>query len=125
MGPPAPSEKAVVLIVEDEFLIRMCAEEMVEEAGFRPISASNADEAVRLLESRNDIRAVFTDIRMPGSLDGLRLAHLVRNRWPPVALLVTSGHGDLTSVDLPRGGRFLRKPYYPAQVGAALRELIC
>jgi CheY-like chemotaxis protein len=125
MGRAVPGRKPVVLVVEDENLIRLSALDMVEEAGFEAIAASDADEAIRILESRNDIRAVFTDVHMPGSMDGLRLARVVRNRWPPVALIVTSGRRSVLETDLPPGGRFLDKPYEPAQIGAALRELIC
>jgi two-component system, response regulator PdtaR len=75
-------------------------------------------------ESRNDIRAVFTDVDMPGSMDGLRLARVVRNRWPPVALIVTSGQIDVPENDLPNGGRFLPKPYEAAQIAATLSHLI-
>jgi CheY-like chemotaxis protein len=125
MGHAVPGRKPVVLVVEDENLIRLSALDMVEEAGFEAIAASDADEAIRILESRNDIRAVFTDVHMPGSMDGLRLARVVRNRWPPVALIVTSGRRSVLETDLPPGGRFLNKPYEPAQIEAALRELIC
>jgi CheY-like chemotaxis protein len=125
MAAVVPGEKPIVLIVEDEVLVRLNAEGIVEEAGFRVLSTADADEAIGLLESRNDIRAVFTDIQMPGSVDGLSLARIVRNRWPPVGVLVTSGREDCSSRDLPNGARFLRKPYLPVQVGAALRELIC
>ena len=124
MGLMGSAQKSVVLVVEDENLIRMSALDMVEEAGFEAIAASDADEAIRILESRNDIRAVFTDIHMPGSMDGLRLARVVRNRWPPVALIVTSGHMNLLEPDLPTGGRFLPKPYGAWQIGATLRDLI-
>ena len=116
--------KPVVLVVEDELLIRTLALEMVEEAGFEVIEACDADEAIRILESRQDIRAVFTDIHMPGSMDGLRLARAVRDRWPPVALIVTSGVANLADGDLPTGGRFLRKPYLLSEVGTALRDLV-
>src|SRR5215813_5459094 len=115
------SGKLVVLVVEDEALIRMNATEMVDEAGFEAISASDADEAIRILESRNDIRAVFTDVQMPGSMDGLRLAQVIRHRWPPVALIVTSGKTDGLERDLPTGGKILPKPYQSVQVEAALR----
>jgi two-component system, response regulator PdtaR len=122
MDGAVPSPKPVVLVVEDEGLIRTNAVEMIEMAGFEAISASDADEAIRILESRNDIRAVFTDVQMPGSMDGLRLARVVRNRWPPVALIVTSGQTKIP--DLPSGGRFLSKPYHPGQVETTLRQLI-
>ena len=114
-----------MLVVEDESLIRMHALTMVEEAGFEAIAASDADEAIRILESRNDIRAVFTDVHMPGTMDGIRLARVVRDRWPPVALIVTSGQTNVPEADLPTGGRFLRKPYATGQIETALRQLIC
>jgi two-component system, response regulator PdtaR len=125
MGRAVPGQRQVVLVVEDESLIRMNATAMVEEAGFEAIAASDADEAIRILESRNDIRAVFTDVHMPGSMDGIRLASVVRNRWPLVALIVTSGQTNVPDSDLPTGGRFLRKPYAPVQIETALRQLIC
>jgi len=116
--------KPVVLVVEDEVLVRAVAVDMVEQAGFDVIEACDADEAIRLLECRQDIRAIFTDVQMPGSMDGLRLARAVRDRWPPVALIVTSGLANLTDDDLPAGGRFLRKPYLLSEVGGALRALV-
>jgi len=124
MGQSFPNQRPVVLVVEDEGLIRSTAIDMVEAAGFEAIAASDADEAIRILESRNDIRAVFTDVQMPGSMDGLRLARVVRNRWPPVALIVTSGHAHVEETDLPTGGRFLSKPYQQAKIEGLLRQLI-
>jgi len=112
----------VILIVEDEPLVRLGAVRTIEDAGFEVIEAANADEAIRILESRRDIRVVFTDIHMPGSMDGLKLAHAVRNRWPPIRIIVTSGHEFLTEQDLPEGGRFFAKPYDPVQIRDALRE---
>jgi CheY-like chemotaxis protein len=120
----ADGSKPVVLVVEDEGLIRLCAMDMIEEAGFQAIEAADADEAIRILEGRNDIRAVFTDIQMPGSMDGLRLAQVVRNRWPPVALVVTSGQQTVLESDLPKGGRFLLKPYQATQIKGVLQQLI-
>jgi two-component system, response regulator PdtaR len=111
-----------VLIVEDEPLVRLGAVKMIEEAGFLVIEAANADEAIRILESRTDIRAVFTDINMPGSMDGLKLAHAVRNRWPPIKIIVTSGRDQLTEQDLPEGGRFFAKPYDPIEITDTLRQ---
>ena len=72
-----------VLVVEDEMVLRMRAVDIVEDAGFAPVEAVNADEALAILESRSDIAVLFTDIQMPGSMDGLKLAHAVHNRWPP------------------------------------------
>jgi two-component system, response regulator PdtaR len=77
MGRAVPGNRPVVLVVEDEVLIRMNATDMIVEAGFEAIAASDADEAIRILERRNDIRAVFTDVQMPGSMDGMRLARMV------------------------------------------------
>jgi len=125
MGRAAAGQRLVVLVVEDESLIRINAMAMVEEAGFEAIAASDADEAIRIQESRNDVRAVFTDVHMPGSMDGVRLARVVRNRWPPVALIVTSGQVNVPEIDLPAGGRFLRKPYAPGQIETALQQLLC
>jgi CheY-like chemotaxis protein len=85
------SHRPVVLAVEDEPLTLMLAVDMIRDAGFEPLWASNADEAIRILESRNDIRVVFTDINMPGSMDGLKLAQAVRGRWPPIKIIVTFG----------------------------------
>jgi CheY-like chemotaxis protein len=115
-------ERPVVLVVEDEFLIRQYAVEMIDEAGFDAIEAANADEAIEILESRSDIRIVFTDIQMPGSIDGLKLAHAVRDRWPPIKLIVTSGQRTVPESALPRGGRFFSKPYQPSEIARALHE---
>ena len=119
----SPPLNQVVLVVEDEFLIRTDAADMVRAAGFTVVEASNADLALELLESASDIAAVFTDIHMPGSMDGLRLVAIVRDRWPPIAVLVTSGQDQIGIDDLPVGGRFLPKPYTEAQLATHLREL--
>ena len=79
---------------------------------------------IHILEGRSDIRAVFTDIQMPGSMDGLRLVWVVRDRWPPLALIVTSGKSDVLDTDLPVGGRFIRKPYDRWQIESMLRQLV-
>ena len=115
--------RAVVLVVEDEFLIRKHAAEMVADAGFDVIEAANADEAIAVLETRLDITVVFTDIQMPGSMDGLKLAAAIRGRWPPIKIVATSGLIAVRSDDLPPGGRFLPKPYTASQIAATLREL--
>jgi CheY-like chemotaxis protein len=114
-------EKPVVLIVESEALIRMSAVHMVEDAGFASLNVGNADDAIGILEDRRDVRAVFTDINMTGSMDGLKLAHAIRGRWPPIHLIVTSGL-DMTD-KLPEDGRFILKPYSAEQVASVLSEL--
>ncbi|HTC04079.1 MAG TPA: response regulator [Xanthobacteraceae bacterium] len=113
-----------VLIVEDEPLVRIGAANIIEDAGFKVIQAESADEAIRVLECRGDIRVVFTDIHMPGSMDGLKLAHTVRNRWPPIKIIVTSGRELIAEQVLPEGGRFFAKPYNPIEILGALREWV-
>ncbi len=117
------SGRPVVLIVEDEFLLRMDAVDMIQAAGFEAVEAVSADEAIAILESRRDISVVFTDIQMPGSMDGLKLAQAVRGRWPPIKIVATSGHLSVTQADLPEGGRFVSKPYSPTDITTVLREL--
>ena len=117
------SSRQVVLIVEDEALVRMTEVDMIEEAGFEILEATNADEAILLLEARLDITVVFTDIEMPGSMNGLRLAEAVRGRWPPIKIIATSGRYVVRDGDLPSGGLFLAKPYSLNQISSALREI--
>jgi CheY-like chemotaxis protein len=113
----------VVLIVEDEFLLRTNAVAVIAGAGSEVVEAANADEAIEVLEARQDINLVFTDIQMPGSMDGLKLARAVRGRWPPIKIVATSGQIDAREIDLPEGGRFLPKPYSLVQVTGVLREV--
>lgn len=116
--------RPIVLIVEDEFLIRMDAVDVIRTAGFDALEAANADEAIAILEERPEIRVVFTDIQMPGSMDGVKLAAAIRGRWPPIKIVATSGMVRLSSDDLPSGSRFLPKPYSASEIVGALRELI-
>jgi two-component system, response regulator PdtaR len=109
-------EDRVVLVVEDDELIRMHAADMVRDLGFETLEAANADDAISLLERCSDITVVFTDIQMPGSMDGLHLVAVVRDRWPPIALLVTSGRPAPLDTALPRGARFVSKPYLSHQL---------
>src|SRR5258705_4282426 len=117
------SKGPVVLIVEDEFLLRMDAVDMIAAAGFEVVEAANADEAIKILEARRDITVVFTDIQMPGSMDGLKLARAVRGRWPPIKIVATSGPVALPETDLPECGKLLPKPYSPTDVAAVLRAV--
>ena len=113
-----------ILVVEDETFVRMDAVEMLRTAGFDVLEAVNAKEAIQMLERNSDIRLIFTDIDMPGSMNGLKLAAAVRDRWPPVRIIATSGHFKIQAGDLPADARFISKPYQPAQIVSAIRELI-
>jgi len=113
-----------VLVVEDEVLIRMSIADSIEEAGFMVYEAANADQAIGMLELHQDIGVLFTDIDMPGSMDGLRLAAAVRHRWPPVKIIITSGHVKIRQEELPVDGRFFAKPYDSAKVISTVRSLV-
>src|ERR1700710_2945283 len=108
--PTDSTEVPNVLIVEDEMMLRMRAADIVEDAGFRPVEAVNADEAMSILESRSDISLLFTDIQMPGSMDGLKLAHAVHDRWPAIKIILVSGQVNPSDAERPGGSRFFGKP---------------
>ena len=114
----------LVLVVEDEEIIRMLAADALLEAGFEVVEAAHGEAALAVLRERaNDIQAVFTDVRMPGSIDGLELAETVSRQWPWVGLLVASGHARPGRADLPHDCRFLPKPYGLAHVIDQLQQL--
>jgi CheY-like chemotaxis protein len=113
----------LVLVVDDDYLVRLNAVFLLEEAGFDTIQAGSADEAIAVLEARQDIKVVFTDIDMPGSMDGLALAQTIRHRWPPVELVLTSGYARVRDKDMPERGLFLGKPYEPAELVRTVRSL--
>ena len=119
------NETAVtVLVVEDEFLIRADIAGQLRENGFTVFEASHAGAAIQILETHTDIHVVFTDVDMPGSMDGLKLAAYVRDRWPPIKLIVTSGHVAVEESRLPKGGRFFPKPYQVRHITSAIVDLI-
>jgi CheY-like chemotaxis protein len=124
MGQSKPIAKPVVLVVEDEPLQRMMAVDLVLDAGFEVVEAWSADEAVTILESRSDIRIVFTDVDMPGSMDGLKLAAAIRDRWPPIEIIVTSGHMRMTEETLPERSVFFSKPYDTGKVAAEMTRMM-
>jgi CheY-like chemotaxis protein len=113
-----------VLIVEDEPLLRLHVVDIVEEAGFVAIEAKSADEAIAILEQRSDIALLLTDIHMPGSMDGIKLAHAVRGRWPPVKIIVISGRLVVDADQLPPGSRFFGKPFAIEPMIAELRAMV-
>lgn len=115
---------AVVLVVEDSAIIRMGAVDLVLSAGYEALEARDADEAIRILESRSDIDLVFTDVQMPGTMDGIKLCHYIRERWPPVKLIVASGATILEESNLPMGSRLFSKPYDDHTITDAMARLL-
>ena len=113
----------IILIVEDEPLLAMLAVDLVEEAGFEAIEARDADEAIVILETVSDIRLVMTDIDMPGSMDGLRLAMAVRNRWPPIEIIIVSGKQRPSPEQLPDRAIFFSKPYNPQIMAQTIHRM--
>ncbi|MGO4670736.1 response regulator [Bosea sp. 2RAB26] len=113
----------VVLVVDDDAIIRLDVVLMIEDAGFNVIEAENADEAIELLETRPGIQIIFTDIEMPGLMNGLNLAFAVRDRWPPVAIIIGSGRVRPQPDEMPDNVTFLRKPYSQASLVEAVRSV--
>lgn len=119
MATQSPNRPSPVLVVEDEALVRLYADDLLEEAGFEVIDAANADAALQIMADRPDVRLLFTDIQMPGRIDGMELARFVHEHWPHVLLLVTSGNPRPAS-EIADHGHFLAKPYMPDEV---IREI--
>ncbi|MDO8401560.1 MAG: HWE histidine kinase domain-containing protein [Bradyrhizobium sp.] len=119
-----PTEVPNVLIVEDEMMLRMRAVDIVEDAGFHSVEAVNADEAMAILESRSDISLLFTDIQMPGSMDGLKLAHTVHNRWPGIKIILVSGQVKPSDAERPVDSRFFGKPLGMHQMITELQTMV-
>jgi len=114
----------VILVVEDEMLLRMRAVDMVEDAGYLPVEAVDADEALAILQSRSDIALLFTDIQMPGSMNGLQLARAVHERWPLIKIILASGQLKLSRDDIPENSRFFGKPLDSTDMVAEIREML-
>lgn len=121
MGQSVPI--GTVLVVEDDPFVLDDAVDIVETLGYVALEARNADAAMRLLESRPDISVLFTDIDMPGSIDGLALARAVRDRWPAVKVIIASGVVTPAARELPQDAVFFPKPYGRGAVSAALRRV--
>jgi len=125
MGQGAIDDPSVVLLVEDEMLVRMTAADELEEAGFQVLEATNADVALQVLEARSDeVQVLFTDVDMPGSMDGMELAEQVHARWPHVRLLICSGYARPEPHEIPDDGRFVSKPYHAAMLVRYVHELM-
>jgi CheY-like chemotaxis protein len=115
---------SVVLVVEDELMLRMRAVDIVQDAGFESIEAISADEAIAILESRDDISCLFTDIQMPGSMDGLKLAHVTHSRWPHIKIILVSGQIAVTEADKPEDSKFFPKPLEIEQMIVELQDMV-
>jgi CheY-like chemotaxis protein len=115
--------KIIVLVVEDEPLVRMGIVDHLEDDGFTVLEASNSEEAIAILVKNLDIKIVFTDVDMPGGMDGLMLAAAIRNRWPPIKIVVTSGHRKVAVDDLPVEAQFIAKPYSFDKIVTTFRSL--
>jgi DNA-binding NtrC family response regulator len=116
--------RCVVLVVEDEPLLRMIAVELLQDAGLEVCEAGRADDAIPVLEDNEGIRVLFTDVRMPGSMNGYALAHYVHGRWPGIKIIVTSGHTAISEDSLPVGAVFVPKPYDPVLLPQCVKEMI-
>jgi len=119
-----PDPSPTVLVVEDEILVRLTAVSMLEDAGCLVLQAEDADAAIRLLEAHRETRLVFTDINMPGSMDGLKLAMYAHERWPPLKFIIVSGERSPLPADMPDGAHFHAKPYLPAAINHSLSALL-
>lgn len=114
--------ETAILIVDDEPIIRFDLVDFFEDAGFRVFDAESADQAIVIMSVNSAIRIVLTDIQMPGSMDGVKLAHYIRDRYPPTLLIVASGIVKPTPQELPTNTMFVSKPYNPRQVLAAIQR---
>ncbi|MFD1746653.1 response regulator [Rhizobium helianthi] len=114
----------VILIVEDEPLQRFAAMDLIEDAGYVAVLAANATEAISILEARPDIRLVMTDVDMPNGIDGMRLAALIRDRWPPIKVIIISGHLADPGDQIPAETRFFSKPYREDRLLDTIRDML-
>lgn len=115
---------ATILVVEDETLVRMHSADILEDAGFEVLEARNADEALELLAGHESVELLFSDIDMPGTMNGLELADLVHKRWPTIRLLLTSGHHRLDEAEIPDDGKFVSKPWSSAHLIHKFRAVL-
>lgn len=121
-GAAAPPN-AAILVVEDDAILRLCAAAFLEDVGYGVFEACCADEALEILHAYSGIIAILTDIEMPGSIDGIALAHRVYASWPDVGVIVTSGHVQPSADALPLGALFIGKPYSNAEVIGCIQTL--
>ncbi len=115
--------RMVILVVENEPLVRLFLTDFLDEAGFKVFEAVNGDEALTILQARPDVQVIISDIEMPGSMNGLGLARAVQERWPGIGVVVTSGRERPGPDDLSDKVAFLAKPYLPDTVIALIRQM--
>lgn len=123
----AMAKQGLVLVVEDEPILNNDMTDALRDDGLEALQAYTAEEALALLEHHGGVRVVFTDVNLPGPLDGVALAGEVRRRWPQIDVLITSGRmaPDVASLDLvAHYGRFVPKPYPTAAVTRRIREIM-
>lgn len=114
----------LVLLVEDDTLVRIVAAEVMIDAGFRVVEAEHAAAALRLIAEGLTPDVLVTDVKMPGSIDGFALAQIIASRWPDTGIIVCSGHAMPAPGDLPDGAHFLGKPYVPTRLVALIKTLV-
>ncbi|KAA2237876.1 response regulator [Salinarimonas soli] len=124
MTAPFPHTPTVILLVEDEPLVRMLGTDVLEDAGFLVVEAMDAQDALAQLEAHPEVDILFTDVQMPGELDGVALARIVHDRRPDVRLVIASGRARLEPQDIPDNGRFVPKPYRPDELVGVMREVL-
>ena len=123
MGRSTPLSRLPVLIIEDEPVLRIDAIDMVERAGFEAVEASSIEDAIGILERRTDIRVVFIDLDMPRGVAGIEIAAAIRNRWPPIEIVLTAASFAKADLDLPVRAEFIAKPFRHAEVVATMRRM--
>lgn len=123
MGQSQPLKRWPVLVVEDEPILRLDAIDMIERAGFEAVEALSSADAIRILEERLDIRLVYMDLDMPRSRKGIEIAAAIRERWPPIEIILTAAYFTRDSIDLPDRAEFYPKPVRPEEIIAAMHRL--
>jgi CheY-like chemotaxis protein len=114
---------SIIIVVEDEVIIGEYLSDILTDKGYSVIAVANADDAIAMLETRDDVRGIITDINMPGPINGLNLAATVRERWPQIKIIITTGQARPKIEEVPEGSLYLRKPYTPGSVMAAVLSL--
>ncbi len=117
----ASSGKRVVLVIEDEPVLRIEISDLLEDDGFEVVEATSVENAIHILETRPDIRIVYMDLDMPKGVDGVKIAAAIRDRWPPIEIVLTASRVDGSRIRLPVRARFFAKPINPARVMETVR----